>query len=69
MARTGFNPNDYQVSLSRYMGKIEYEYKIVIINEDYPWLNEEQLNDYGKEGWQLIQISGLTYYFVRVKTN
>ena len=48
---------------------MEYEYKILAT--DAPTASEEQLNDYGKEGWQLATIvfwSNKWYYYLqRVK--
>ena len=42
---------------------IEYEYKIVILGE---WNKEAILNDYGKEGWELVTVADRTAYFIRV---
>ena len=47
----------------------EFEYKILVT--DAPTASEVQLNDFGKEGWQLatiLQFGGKWYYYLqRVK--
>jgi hypothetical protein len=43
------------------MNKIEYK----VINKEHLSLNEESLNELGKDGWQLVKTTDLIFVFMR----
>ena len=41
-------------------------YKVETIEEELPWVLQRRLNEFGKDGWQLIaKHNSITYIFIK----